>query len=75
MLALKYLLGVFVFIGVYQLGKWMTKKGYQWSTAPAPLSAHLGGMQKFLLYAGRIFQVIAVIWGFLDAVSVMVLVF
>lgn len=75
MLALRYLLGVFLFIGVFQLGKLMAKQGLKWSITPAPVSTHLPGVQKVLLYGGRIFQVIAVIWGFLDAVSVMVLVF
>ena len=75
MLALKYLLGVFVFIGVYELGKLMTKQSYKWSVAPAPIAAHLPGVQKMLLYGGRIFQVVAVVLGFLDAVSVIVLVF
>ncbi len=75
MLAFKYLLGVFLFFGVFQLGKLMARQGYRWTGSPAALSGQIAGMQKILLYAGRIFQVVAVIWGFLDAVSVMVLVF
>ena len=75
MLALRYLLGVFLFLGVFQLGRLMARQGYKWSAAPSPMVEHLPGMQKILLYGGRIFQVVAVILGFLDAISVIVLVF
>ncbi len=81
MLAFKYLLGVFLFVGVFQLGKLMTRHSHKLSNAPvpapvpAPVRAHLPSMQKVVLYGGRVFQVVAVIWGFLDAVSVLVLVF
>lgn len=74
MLAFKYLLGVFLFIGVFQLGRLMTKQGYKWSVAPGRVAAYVPGVQKIFLYGGRIFQVVAVIFGFLDAVSVIVLV-
>ncbi len=75
MLTLQYLLGVILFCGVFQLGRFMTKKSHAWADFSARRILHPESVEKVFLYGGRIFQVVAVVWGFLDAVSVLVLVF
>lgn len=73
--ALQYLLGVLLFCGVFQLGKFMTKQSESWADSPLRRIIHPESAGKIFLYGGRVFQVVAVVWGFLDAVSVLVLVF
>ena len=75
MLALQYLLGVLLFCGVFQLGKLMTKQSQKWADSSSRRLLYPGSVAKIFLYGGRICQVVAVVWGFLDAVSVLVLVF
>ena len=70
---MQYLLGVVFFCGVFLLGKWMADRGRQRDRESLPSPAPTGGMGKFVHYSGRICQAVAVVWGFLDAVSVMVL--
>lgn len=73
MRVLEYLLGVLFFCGVYLLGRWMTRQSQRWDHTAAQTLARHTSVRKFFLYGGRIFQVVGVIWGFLDAVSVLVL--
>jgi len=75
MLALQYVLGVVLFCGIFQLGRLMTRQGQKWADSPSRRVLHPKRVGKIFLYCGRIFQVVAVVWGFLDAVSVLVLVF
>lgn len=75
MLALQYLLGVMLFCGVFLLGKLMTKQSQKWVDSSSRRILHPESVGKVFLYGGRIFQVVAVVWGFLDAVSLLVLVF
>ncbi len=75
MLALNYLFGVLLFCGVFLLGKLMANQSYRWEAAAARHALLPGGVGRIFLYGGRIFQLVAVVWGFLDAVSVLVLVF
>lgn len=69
----KYFLGVVLFVGVFLLGKLMIMLSQKWSVAPSSSLASRPELGKFFLYGGRIIQVVAVIGGFLDAVSVLVL--
>jgi hypothetical protein len=78
MLILKYLLGVLVFCGLFLLGKSMIDHSRSWAAVfaygngrPEPSVAQ----RNIFVYSGRIFQFVAVIGGFIDAVSVLVLVF
>ncbi len=73
MMILKYLLGVVLFFGVFQVGKWMIALSRRWESAPDLAIASHTRVSKFFLWSGRLVQVVAVIWGFLDAVSVLVL--
>jgi hypothetical protein len=75
MLALEYLLGVILFCGVFLLGDLMTEQSHRLSGSPARSPFPPESVRRILLYAGRIFQLVAVVWGFVDAVSVLVLVF
>jgi len=75
MLALQYLLGVILFCGVFQLGRLMTRLSQKWADSSPRRIPHPESVEKVFLYGGRIFQVVALVWGFLDAVSVLVLVF
>ena len=75
MLALQYLLGVILFCGVFQVGKLMAKQSHTWADFSPRRILQPENVEKVFLYGGRIFQVVAVVWGFLDAVSVLVLVF
>ncbi|HWA93401.1 MAG TPA: hypothetical protein VG844_02280 [Terracidiphilus sp.] len=65
----EYLLGVLAFCGLFALGRLMTARGQRWENE----LQHRVAMRKFFLYGGRIFQVVGLVWGFLDAVAVVVL--
>ena len=69
MRVLWYLLGVLAFCGLFALGRLMTARGQRWEDA----HQHGRGVRKIFLYGGRIFQVVGLVWGFLDAVAVLVL--
>ena len=69
MRVLGYLLGVLAFCGVFVLGRLMAAKGQRWEDE----LQHGVSVRKFFLYGGRFFQVVALVWGFLDAVAVVVL--
>lgn len=78
MLVLKYFVGILLFCGVFLLGKSMIEYNKRWAAALTlhPRTAEPSSMQRnFFIYSGRIFQFVAVIGGFIDAVSVLVLVF
>ncbi|HEU4634662.1 MAG TPA: hypothetical protein VFS41_00680 [Edaphobacter sp.] len=78
MLVLKYFAGVLIFCGVFLLGKSMIEHSRGWASAFAMKSRQMepsSTQRKIFVYSGRIFQLVAVIWGFIDAVSVLVLVF
>jgi len=53
----------------------MTRQSERWAFSPVRRIIHPESVGKIFLYGGRICQVVAVVWGFLDAVSVLVLVF
>jgi len=71
--AMKYLLGVVFFFSVYLLGKLMAEESRKWALALASRFPSHGLLRQFFICCGRIFQVVAVVWGFLDAVSALVL--
>ncbi len=73
MRVMEYLLGVVFCCGVFLLGRWMADQGRKRDRILLPSPVLSGYMCKFFHYSGRICQVVAVVWGFLDAVSVMVL--
>jgi hypothetical protein len=78
MLVLKYFVGVLIFCGVFLLGKSMIEHSKEWASTLALKGRHSEPsltQRKIFVYSGRIFQLVAVIFGFIDAVSVLVLVF
>jgi hypothetical protein len=77
MVILRYLLGVVFFCGVFVLGKLIIDHDRSWAMSLKSLfhrSAPSEGLCNFFHYCGRIFQVVAVVWGFLDAVAILVLI-
>ena len=76
MLALKYLVGVVFFCGIFLLGNFMVKNSPKWADALhlSYRSVPSKHAQMFLVCAGRICEVVALVWGFLDAVSVLILI-
>lgn len=76
MLILKYLLGIVFFCGVFALGNLIINHDRSWAVSLRKLfhrSAPADGMCSFFRYCGRTFQVVAAVWGFVDAVAIMVL--
>ncbi|HVU45934.1 MAG TPA: hypothetical protein VHD85_07410 [Terracidiphilus sp.] len=73
MVLLHYILGIAFFYGVYLLGKLMVGESRKWADLLASRYASRGALGKVFTYCGWIVQVIAMVWGFLDAVAVLVL--
>ena len=73
--ALKYFVGVVFFCGIFLLGKLMVQNSPKWANALqlSYPSVARKRTQLFFVYAGRILEVVALMWGFLDAISVLLL--
>jgi hypothetical protein len=74
---LRYLLEMAFLCGVFEVGNLIIDHDRSWARALKNLlhsSAPDDGLYNFFLYGGRIFQVVAAVWAFLDAVAVMVLI-
>lgn len=69
----QHILGLIVLVSVYFLGSLMVQQARRWSEAIAPRHASRENWGRFFVGAGRTVEVIAAIWGFLEAVAVMVL--
>jgi len=68
-----YLLSILVFWGVFELGSQVIQHSREWSLMLAPRSTRKEALRKSFFLSGKIMQIIAVIWGFLDIVAVLVL--
>ena len=75
MLILKYVLWVVFFAGVFLLGSWIQKKDRTLAGVLTHRKNPPDRVCKFFHYAGDAIQIVAAIWGFIDAVAVLVLVF
>jgi hypothetical protein len=68
-----HFVSIAVFSLVFLLGGWMAKESAPWSAALASRSAPRGALKDAFTYSGRIFQVVAVVWAFLDVISIVIL--
>jgi hypothetical protein len=78
MLVLKYFVGVLIFCGVFFLGKSMIEHSKGWASTLMLRNHQMEpslGQRKIFVYSGRIVQLVALVGAFIDAVSVLVLVF
>lgn len=62
-----------VLVLVFLLGKLMIQDARRWAEALGSRFASRDSLGRFFVRAGRTVEVIAAIWGFLEAVAVMVL--
>ena len=62
-----------VFSLVFLLGRWMASESAPWQAAAAGRLALGRGLKGALACSGRTIQVIAAVWAFLDAVSILIL--
>ena len=70
---LQYLLGVVFFCAVFLICKWMAERGNDRNTLLVRNPRFSACLCNFVHYSGRICQIVAVVWAFIDAVSVMLL--
>ncbi|HUX44298.1 MAG TPA: hypothetical protein VMV57_06070 [Terracidiphilus sp.] len=72
---LKYALWVVFFVGIYLMGKMIQEQNQRLAIAVTHQATPPEGLCKFFRYTGETIQVVAAVWGFLDMVAVLVLVF
>lgn len=70
---LMYMLSIAVLCGVFELGSIAIQQSREWALACAPQSRRNETLRKSFFYSGKIMQTVAIIWGFLDVVAVLVL--
>lgn len=70
---LRLLLEIILLYGVFQLGKLMIARDRNWARYLLRDSKTSDKLEHFFLYCGRTFQWLAAIWGFVDAVAILVL--
>ena len=75
MLILKYVLWVVFFAGVFLLGSVIEKQSRRLAGFVTHRKNPPNGVCTFFRYSGDMIQIVAAIWGFIDAVAVLVLVF
>ena len=68
-----HMIGFAVLVLAFLLGKLMVQQARRWSEALGSRYASRNRLGRFFVGAGRTVEVIAAIWGFLEAVAVMVL--
>lgn len=68
-----YLLSILVLWGVFELGSLAIQQSREWSLELAPGSTHKETLRKSFFLSGKIMQTVAVVWGFLDIVAVLLL--
>jgi len=69
----RHLVGVVLCLTLFVAGNLMVVSGRKRAKALTQRAATSGRMSKFFLYSGKIFEVVAVIAGFVETVAVMVL--
>ena len=75
MLILKYVLWVVFFASAFLLGGVIEKQSRKLAGIITHRKNPPSGMCKFFRYLGDVIQIVAAIWGFIDVVAVLVLVF
>ena len=73
MRVMEYAVSVVIFWGVYLLGKLIASRSTRWADRLESRYASHGTLGKIFSCSGWILQAVAVVWGFLDAVAVLVL--
>lgn len=70
---LRLLLEITLLFGVFQFGKLMIARDRNWARYLLRDSKTSEKLARVFLYCGRTFQWLAAIWGFVDAVAIVVL--
>jgi hypothetical protein len=68
-----YLLSILVLWGVFELGSMAIQQSREWSLRLNPQTPRKETLRKSFIVSGKILQVVALIWGFLDVVAVLLL--
>ena len=70
---LLYLLEIAFLYGLFQIGRGMVVHQERWARYLAHDERRSTRLRSFFLYGGRIFEWLALIWGFLDVVAILIL--
>ena len=70
---LRLLLEITFLYGVFQFGRLMVARDRNWARHLLRGSKTSEKLAHFFLYCGKTFQWLAAVWGFLDAVALLVL--
>ncbi len=65
--------GVVLLFCLFLLGKMMAEGRETWAEALAGIPVRNAYLCNFFLYGGRIFEGVAMVWGLLEVVAVMIL--
>ncbi len=68
-----YLLSILVLWGLFELGGIAIQQSREWALERARRSPHKETLRKSFFLSGKIMQTVAVVWGFLDIVAVLLL--
>jgi hypothetical protein len=71
---LGHLLNVFIFCGLFLIGKLMMTRNHRWADSMVHNPKTAQGMSKFFRYGGGFFQVVGAIGSLIDSVAVLVLI-
>lgn len=70
---LRHSLGVALFFALFLVGRLMVVDARRWADTLMRRSSISRRVSKIFLFAGKMFEVVAVVGGFVEAVAVMVL--
>ena len=68
-----HMLGFTILVTVFLLGRLMVQQARSWSEVLSSRFASRATLGRWFVGTGRTVEVIAAIWGFLEAVAVMIL--
>ena len=68
-----HMTGFAILFLAFLVGRLMVIEARKWSDALASRMTSRGRLRDVLVYSGRVLQVIAAVWGFLEAVAVTIL--
>jgi hypothetical protein len=68
-----YLLSILVLWGIFELGSMAIQQSREWSLRLDHHTPRKETLRKSFVVSGKILQTVALIWGFLDVVAVLLL--
>uniref|UniRef100_A0A7V4XRG2 Uncharacterized protein n=1 Tax=Acidobacterium capsulatum TaxID=33075 RepID=A0A7V4XRG2_9BACT len=68
-----YLLSILVLWGVYELGSMAIQQSREWSLKLNSQALREETLRKSFIVSGKVLQAVALVWGFLDVVAVLLL--